>query len=291
MFTKEEDDMIIAALDATENKEAAKKFDIKGFPTIKYFPKGSTDAQEYDGGRSADTIAAWVNDKIGTKKMVKKPPSSVTVLTKDNFDQIALDETKHVLVEFYAPWCGHCKQLAPKYEKLAKIYEGEPNVIIANVDATDEQELGQRYDVSGFPTIKYFGTSSAEPESYDLGREVEDFTNFINSRAGTKRNPDGTLQADAGRISEIDEMIAKALPNIDNALLESIKSAASTHPAEFTKWYISFTEKIVGKGINFVDSELIRLSNMITSKTVKATQKTNFMYRFNILQAFKKNDE
>ena len=63
--------MIIAALDATENKEAAKKFDIKGFPTIKYFPKGSTDAQEYDGGRSADTIAAWVNDKIGTKKMVR----------------------------------------------------------------------------------------------------------------------------------------------------------------------------------------------------------------------------
>ena len=291
MYTKEEDDIIIAALDATENKDAAKNFEIKGFPSIKYFPKGSSDAQDYDGGRSADTIAAWINDKIGTKKVVKKPPSTVTVLTKANFDQIALDETKHVLVEFYAPWCGHCKQLAPKYEILAKIYEGEPDVVIANVDATVDEELGQRFDVSGFPTIKYFGTNNAEPEPYELGREVEEFTNFINSKAGTKRNPDGSLQSDAGRISEIDEMIAGALPNIDATFLESIKSAASSHPAQFTKWYISFTEKIIAKGINYVDAELIRLGGMISSKTVKASQKTNFMYRFNILQAFKKRDE
>jgi protein disulfide-isomerase A6 len=65
MYTKEEDGIIIAAIDATEHKESAKKFEIKGFPTIKYFPKGSTDAQDYDGGRSADLIASWVNDKRG----------------------------------------------------------------------------------------------------------------------------------------------------------------------------------------------------------------------------------
>ena len=98
-----------------------------------------------------------------------------------------------VLVEFYAPWCGDCKQLAPKYEALAKVFEGEVDVVIANVDVTAAEELGQRYDISGFPTIKYFGTSTAEPEAYELGREIEDFTNFINNKAGTKRNADGTL--------------------------------------------------------------------------------------------------
>jgi len=132
LFT-ESDDIIIAAVDATESKNLASKFEIKGFPTIKFFPKGSTKAEEYTGGRTAETITSWINQKIGTSKKVKKAPTAVTVLSVDNFDSIALDNTKHVLVEFYAPWCGHCKQLAPTYESLAKIYAGEKNVVIANV--------------------------------------------------------------------------------------------------------------------------------------------------------------
>ena len=95
MYTKEEDDMIIAAVDATESKDTASNYEIKGYPTIKYFPKGSTDPEEYDGGRTADTISSWINKKIGTTKIVKKPPSTVTVLSSENFDQIALDQTKH----------------------------------------------------------------------------------------------------------------------------------------------------------------------------------------------------
>lgn len=59
---------------------------------------------------------------------IKEAPTAVTVLTPDNFDKIVMDPTKDVLVEFYAPWCGHCKSLAPIYEKVAATYAGEPNV-------------------------------------------------------------------------------------------------------------------------------------------------------------------
>lgn len=58
-------------------------------------------------------------------------------LTLDTFDSLAMDPAKHVLVEFYAPWCGHCKSLAPVYSKLGKVFEAESRVVVAKVRAGD----------------------------------------------------------------------------------------------------------------------------------------------------------
>jgi thiol-disulfide isomerase/thioredoxin len=99
----------LAAVDATENMELADKYGVKGYPTIKYFPKGSTEAEDYNGGRTAETIVSWVNEKAGTSRKVKKAPSAVKDLTAENFEAVALNPNKAVMVKFYAPWCGHCK--------------------------------------------------------------------------------------------------------------------------------------------------------------------------------------
>ena len=101
-FTSD-DGIIIAAVDATAHSAIAKRFDVKGYPTIKYFPKGSTTPKDYDGGRTADTIIKWVNKNIGTNKKLKSTPSSVITLTSANFEKSVLG-SKAALVEFYAPW-------------------------------------------------------------------------------------------------------------------------------------------------------------------------------------------
>lgn len=54
---------------------------------------------------------SWVNEKIGTSRKLKKAPSHVVTLTSANFDAVVYDEHTNVVVEFYAPWCGHCKVL------------------------------------------------------------------------------------------------------------------------------------------------------------------------------------
>ena len=136
------DGIIIAAVDASTYSEIGTRFSVQGFPTIKYFAKGSKEPVEYEGGRTADTIVQWVNEKIGTDKKVKSVPSAVTVLTKENFEQ-QVQGSKAALVEFYAPWCGHCKSLTPIYEKLAQAYAGDAkSIVIGKVDATAETELG-----------------------------------------------------------------------------------------------------------------------------------------------------
>jgi protein disulfide-isomerase A1 len=79
---------------------------------------------------------------------------NAVTLTKSNFDKV-IKTNDLVMVEFYAPWCGHCKHLAPVYDEAAKVLESK-GIILAKVDATAEEELAQRFGIRGYPTLKVF---------------------------------------------------------------------------------------------------------------------------------------
>ena len=113
--------------------------------------------------------------------------SSVLDLIPDNFDNVVLNSGKPALVEFFAPWCGHCKKLAPVYEDLAANLDfAKDKVSIAKVDADAEKGLGKRFGVQGFPTLKWFDGKSDKPEDYNGGRDLESLQNFVVSKTGIK---------------------------------------------------------------------------------------------------------
>lgn len=85
------------------------------------------------------------------------------------------------------PHIPDCKNLAPVYEELAKDFEfAKDKVVIAKVDADQEKDLGKRFGVQGFPTLKWFDGKSDKPTDYNGGRDLESLSEFITKKTGIK---------------------------------------------------------------------------------------------------------
>lgn len=185
---------------------------------------------------------------------------------------------------------GHCKTLAPKYEQLAKVFEAESSVVIANVDATVSPDLASRYGVSGYPTLKVFPPGVTEPVPYEGARELPELVSYMNEIAGTFRLADGSLALNAGLVEALNEVVeeAQAQGGFDEAFVSRMTEVAADLEQPTVKHYLSFARKVVDKGEGYVEKELARLQGFVKSKSVTAEKKKNFSIRYNILRMFLK---
>lgn len=136
--------------------------------------------------------------------------SNVLELDGSNFDNHVGKGKPPALVEFYAPWCGHCKNLAPVYEQLGDAFaHAKDKVSIIKVDADGKgKELGKKYGVSGFPTLKWFTGDGSEPEAYNGGRELNDLAEFVAKKSGVRSKikpppPSAVISADLDNFKDV----------------------------------------------------------------------------------------
>ncbi|KAJ4290325.1 hypothetical protein N0V90_010541 [Kalmusia sp. IMI 367209] len=280
------DKVTIAKVDADNHKELGKKFGVQGFPTLKWFDGKSNTPKEYDSGRDLESLQKFVQEKSGVRPKVKaKLPSQVVMLDNQSFKE-KVGKDQDVLVAFTAPWCGHCKNLAPVWEQLATDFATEPGVIIAKVDAEadNSKALASEQGVSSYPTIKYFKKGSTEPLPYEGARAEGDFVTFINSNAGTHRAVGGGLDATGGTIEALDTIVSKFQGAYATGIEEAKKAAADLKD-KYAQYYVKVFEK-TGKNEGYAEKEYKRLQGLIGKGNLAAEKIDDLISRSNILKKF-----
>jgi protein disulfide-isomerase A1 len=135
---------------------------------------------------TTDACVAFAQQTLdGTYTSYKKsepiPESNddaVKVVVGKTFESIVFDKEKDVFVEFYAPWCGHCKKLAPIWDELGEIFEDAPHVVIAKIDATSNT-LPDGIDIAGFPTLIFFPADNKKGITYEEDRDLDSLKDFV----------------------------------------------------------------------------------------------------------------
>ncbi|XP_053624700.1 protein disulfide-isomerase A5 isoform X2 [Plodia interpunctella] len=193
---------ILAAVDATKEPDLASRFEVKGYPTLKYFSKGE---YKFDAGHARQEAQIISFIKEPQEPPPPPPPekpwaeeeSAVRHLDAATFRAV-LRKVKHALVMFYAPWCGHCKSTKPEFVKAAEHFADELMVAFGAVDCTAHQDLCANYDVKGYPTIKYFSYFDKSVIDYSGGRKEAEFVSFIHSQADQHQKQKVKTGAEAG---------------------------------------------------------------------------------------------
>ncbi|CAH0559393.1 unnamed protein product [Brassicogethes aeneus] len=235
MLNEDDGNIAIAKVDCTVDNKVCSEQDVTGYPTLKFFKLGDGNGVKFRGTRDLPSLTTFINEQLregddGESELSSAPQAmhGLLELSADNFDE-HVGKGKH-FVKFYAPWCGHCQNLAPVWESLAKSMEFEEDVTIAKVDCTQNREICNRYEVKGYPTLLWI-EDGKKLDKYQGQRSHENLKAYVNEKMGGS----GSAEKTEEETEEVDRQqeVEEAVENLTGETFEDgIKSVTA-----FVKFY------------------------------------------------------
>ena len=166
-------------------QDKCKELEVTGWPQLNVYRNGEF-VDSFRKARELDLLTNFLDQYIDTKAhptsplapkvptRILNPEGKVLELDERNFS----NEIKHggVFVKFFAPWCGHCKKLAPAWTQLAEQMKNQ--LTVAEVNCEDHNALCRAEDVQGYPMLFYYGDDGVKSE-YTGGRKLEQLQEFV----------------------------------------------------------------------------------------------------------------
>jgi len=159
------------------------------------FPQDKTPSADLLRAHFQGFVDKTLQATVKSEEVPEKNDGPVKVIVGKTFDLIVMDPTKDVFIEFYAPWCGHCKSLAPKFDKLGESFKPNENVVIAKIDATENDTP---VEIKGFPTLMFYPADDKQnPLTYEGDRTEQAMAQFVRENAATLKKGAAPKAADA----------------------------------------------------------------------------------------------
>jgi len=222
----DEQKVVVAKVDCTIETDLCSSQNVTEYPTLKFFKSGADSSVMYRGSGIHGLYWATIFDSLVGFIDVQMGIAPATVEGVAEHGLYHLGEktfAKHIkegshLVKFYAPWCGHCKEMAYAWDALAKEVDGDESIsmTIAKVDCTEHPSVCQEQGVAGVPTIMFFRAGEMV-ENYEGYRTLMDFKEYVVSM-----NDDKNSGSDDGK-AEIQKVTLLNATNFE----ESVKSGVS----------------------------------------------------------------
>jgi protein disulfide-isomerase-like protein len=163
--------------------------------------------------------------------------NSSVVLTKKNFDKLTAGKT--VFIKFFAPWCGHCQELAPNWEKMASEWTESSQGLVGQVDCTTDEDLCKVFDIKGLPTLLYGDPSKfgVYLETYQDEKTYEALSQFANETlAKPMCSPANLAQCNADMRMQIESVLKLSKKELEAKIQEKEQAIEDQHK-EFQKEY------------------------------------------------------
>jgi len=153
-----------------------------------------------------DFLANKLTPYFRSEPVPETQDEAVYKVVGKTFHDVVINNDKHVLIEFYAPWCGHCKKFAPTYEEIAKVFNSESlNVVVAKMDATENDVDG--LDIAGYPTIKlYKAGEKSNPVDYQGKRDKSDVIEWVKKQISPEKEEGATTESNEEEIRQKEDL-------------------------------------------------------------------------------------
>jgi len=166
----------IARVDCTDQTSLCAKHGITGYPTLLYIKSDGTSSR-YKGSRSLSELMLYVNTESSDEQTGTKVKSTLPVDHTEALFSSTIAKGHH-FIKFFAPWCGHCKQLAPIWDKLAEAFSKNDDVLIGKVDCTEHRSVCTDNGIKGYPTLLWFTDGVQVGDRYSGERSLEALRSF-----------------------------------------------------------------------------------------------------------------